>query len=146
MENSLRQCSREELQLLRPESFQVPCQLPAQHVTTSETGFWELQRSKSLPRIFKNSRTNLTLFSVLEMQGSWVSMGVISDGSYGAPEGVVYSFPVTCADGKWTIVQGNFFPLFFKWLPFFSLTFPSLNQVFPLTITPGPSWISLGLN
>lgn len=39
-------------------------------------------------------------------EGTWVSMGVISDGSYGAPEGVVYSYPVTCAGGKWSIVQG----------------------------------------
>jgi len=40
-------------------------------------------------------------------QGSdkWVSMGVISDGSYGVPADVVYSFPVTCANKKWTIVQ-----------------------------------------
>jgi malate dehydrogenase len=39
-------------------------------------------------------------------EGTWVSMGVFSDGSYGAPKDVVYSFPVTCADGKWSIVQG----------------------------------------
>jgi len=39
-------------------------------------------------------------------EGTWVSMGVYSDGSYGAPEGVIYSFPVTCKDGKWSIVQG----------------------------------------
>lgn len=39
-------------------------------------------------------------------EGTWVSMGVISDGSYGIPEGVIYSFPVTCADGEWKIVQG----------------------------------------
>lgn len=32
-------------------------------------------------------------------------MGVISDGSYGAPKGVIYSFPCTCKDGKWSIVQ-----------------------------------------
>ena len=38
--------------------------------------------------------------------GSWVSMGVVSDGSYGTPAGLVYSFPVTCKDGKWSIVQG----------------------------------------
>ena len=38
--------------------------------------------------------------------GTWVSMGVVSDGSYGQPEGIVYSFPVTCAGGKWAIVQG----------------------------------------
>ena len=38
--------------------------------------------------------------------GHWVSMGVISDGSYGIPEGLCYSFPVTCKDGDWDIVQG----------------------------------------
>ena len=37
--------------------------------------------------------------------GTWVSMGVFSDGSYGAPKDVIYSFPCTCKDGKWTIVQ-----------------------------------------
>ena len=39
-------------------------------------------------------------------EGEWTSMGVISDGSYGVPEGLVYSFPVTCTGGKWQIVQG----------------------------------------
>jgi hypothetical protein len=38
-------------------------------------------------------------------EGTWVSMGVISDGSYGQPEGIVYSFPCTCAGGEWSIVQ-----------------------------------------
>ncbi|KAJ8721334.1 hypothetical protein PYW07_002109 [Mythimna separata] len=36
----------------------------------------------------------------------WVSMGVVSDGSYGTPRDVVFSFPVTTANGKWKIVQG----------------------------------------
>jgi malate dehydrogenase len=36
----------------------------------------------------------------------WVSMGVPSDGSYGIPEGVIYSYPCTCRDGNWEIVQG----------------------------------------
>jgi len=39
-------------------------------------------------------------------EGTFVSMGVMSDGSYGAPKGVIYSYPVTCKDGKWSIVQG----------------------------------------
>ena len=39
-------------------------------------------------------------------QGDWVSMAVYSDGSYGIQEGLIYSFPVTCENGKWTIVQG----------------------------------------
>lgn len=37
--------------------------------------------------------------------GTFVSMGVWSDGSYGAPKDIVYSFPVTIANGKWSIVQ-----------------------------------------
>lgn len=36
----------------------------------------------------------------------WVSMGVPSDGSYGIPEGLMYSFPVTCSGGQYQIVQG----------------------------------------
>lgn len=36
----------------------------------------------------------------------WVSMGVFSDGSYGTPVGVMFSFPITIKDGKWSIVQG----------------------------------------
>jgi malate dehydrogenase len=38
--------------------------------------------------------------------GDWVSMAVISDGSYGVPEGLISSFPVTTKDGDWTIVTG----------------------------------------
>jgi malate dehydrogenase len=38
--------------------------------------------------------------------GDWVSMGVRSDGSYGVPEGLMSSFPCTCRDGRWEIVQG----------------------------------------
>ena len=38
--------------------------------------------------------------------GDWVSMAVPSDGSYGVPEGLISSFPVTCSDGGWSIVQG----------------------------------------
>ncbi|KAK8969002.1 Malate dehydrogenase, cytoplasmic [Platanthera guangdongensis] len=39
-------------------------------------------------------------------QGTWVSMGVYSDGSYDVPAGLIYSFPVTCVNGEWCIVQG----------------------------------------
>ncbi|GAB0108536.1 malate dehydrogenase [Nocardia sp. JMUB6875] len=38
--------------------------------------------------------------------GDWTSMAVPSDGSYGVPEGLISSFPVTCANGEYTIVQG----------------------------------------
>jgi len=37
--------------------------------------------------------------------GDWTSMGVVSDGSYGIEEGLIYSFPVTTANGEYTIVQ-----------------------------------------
>ncbi len=39
-------------------------------------------------------------------EGDWVSMAVPSDGSYGIPEGVVYSYPVTLAGGEYRIVPG----------------------------------------
>lgn len=38
--------------------------------------------------------------------GDWVSMAVPSDGSYEIPEGIISSFPVTCANGDYSIVQG----------------------------------------
>ncbi|MCC3652146.1 MULTISPECIES: malate dehydrogenase [Streptomyces] len=39
-------------------------------------------------------------------EGDWTSMGIPSDGSYGVPEGLISSFPVTCEGGAYTIVQG----------------------------------------
>ncbi len=38
-------------------------------------------------------------------EGDWTSMGVPSDGSYGIQEGLIYSFPVTCQNGDYSIVQ-----------------------------------------
>jgi malate dehydrogenase len=38
--------------------------------------------------------------------GDWTSMAVRSDGSYGVPEGLISSFPVTTSGGDWSIVQG----------------------------------------
>lgn len=38
--------------------------------------------------------------------GKTVSMGIHSDGSYGVAEGLIYSFPVTCDGGNYSIVQG----------------------------------------
>jgi malate dehydrogenase len=38
--------------------------------------------------------------------GDWLSMAVVSDGSYNVPEGLISSFPVTTKDGNWKIVQG----------------------------------------
>lgn len=39
-------------------------------------------------------------------EGDWVSMAVPSDGSYGVPDGLISSFPVTTSGGTYTIVQG----------------------------------------
>jgi len=39
-------------------------------------------------------------------EGDWVSMAVPADGRYGIPEGVIYSFPVTCAGGRYRLVEG----------------------------------------
>jgi malate dehydrogenase len=38
--------------------------------------------------------------------GDWVSMAIVSDGSYGVPEGIISSFPCTCSGGKYEVVQG----------------------------------------
>jgi len=40
------------------------------------------------------------------ISGETVAMGVMSDGSYGVPKGLNFSFPVTCTNGHWRIVQG----------------------------------------
>jgi malate dehydrogenase len=37
-------------------------------------------------------------------EGDWVSMGIPADGSYGIGEGIIYSYPVTCRDGRYQIV------------------------------------------
>jgi malate dehydrogenase len=39
-------------------------------------------------------------------KGEIVSMGIVSEGWYGIPRGIVFSFPVTCAEGKWHVVEG----------------------------------------
>jgi len=42
----------------------------------------------------------------LGTNGKWVTMGICSDGSYGIPEGIIYGFPCTCANGKYEMVKG----------------------------------------
>ena len=36
----------------------------------------------------------------------WQSVGVVSSGDYGVPEGLVFSMPVQCVEGKWEVVKG----------------------------------------
>ena len=40
-------------------------------------------------------------------RGQWTSMGVVSDGSYGVQKGLVFSYPVTCRNGKWKVGPGG---------------------------------------
>jgi malate dehydrogenase len=37
--------------------------------------------------------------------GDWTSMGIASEGSYDIKEGLIYSYPVTCRNGEYQIVQ-----------------------------------------
>jgi malate dehydrogenase len=39
-------------------------------------------------------------------EGDWTSMSIPSDGSYGVPEGIISSFPVTCSGGDYHVVEG----------------------------------------
>ena len=42
----------------------------------------------------------------LGTNGGWVTMGVPSSGEYGIPQDVMFGFPVTCAGGDYSIVEG----------------------------------------
>ncbi len=42
---------------------------------------------------------------VLGTGGKWVTMGIPSDGSYGIPPDTVFGYPVTCANGEYSIIQ-----------------------------------------
>jgi malate dehydrogenase len=43
---------------------------------------------------------------VLGTAGRWVTMGIASNGDYEIPKDVMYGFPVTCANGEYSVVQG----------------------------------------
>ena len=43
---------------------------------------------------------------VLGTNGKWVTMGIASHGDYEIPAEVIYGFPVTCANGEYTLVKG----------------------------------------
>ena len=51
--------------------------------------------------------------------GEWVSMGVLSDGSYGIPRDIVFSFPVAIENGQYKIVQVNISLYYFWYLDIF---------------------------
>ncbi|MGJ3494505.1 Malate dehydrogenase [Piscirickettsia salmonis] len=52
----------------------------------------------------------------------WVSMGVVSDGSYGTPKGLIYGFPCRCKNGDYEIVQG------LKWSDFSKKRIEAVTQ------------------
>ena len=35
----------------------------------------------------------------------WTSMGILSTGAYGVPDGLIYSFPCVCRDGVYSVVE-----------------------------------------
>lgn len=49
---------------------------------------------------------HMRTWSLGTTDGDWVSMGIPSDGSYGVESGIIFSYPVTCKDGQYSIVQG----------------------------------------
>jgi malate dehydrogenase len=42
----------------------------------------------------------------LGTHGKWVTMGIPSQGWYGIPKEVMFGFPVTCANGEYTVIEG----------------------------------------
>lgn len=52
----------------------------------------------------------------------WVSMGVVSDGSYGTPKGLIYGFPCRCKNGDYEIVQN------LKWSDFSKKRIEAVTQ------------------
>lgn len=65
-----------------------------------------------------------------------MSMGVYSDGSYGIQPGLIYSFPVTCEKGEWSIVQGLLPTTLFRY-------FSRLLFYFTQSCTQNNSWATI---
>jgi malate dehydrogenase len=71
------------------------------------TAIIEARRGKSSAASAANAIINHMQDWIFDTpDGNWVSMGVPSNGCYGIPGGVIYSFPVTCQNGRYKIVQG----------------------------------------
>lgn len=71
------------------------------------TAIIEARRGKSSAASAANAIINHMQDWIFDTpNGNWVSMGVPSNGCYGIPSGVIYSFPVTCQNGRYKIVQG----------------------------------------
>lgn len=77
--------------------------LPATWGTRSARG--SAMAARHWPQTLDSRRLTFHTHTRAPTEGTFVSMGVLSDGSYGAPKDVIFSFPVTTKDGKWSIVQ-----------------------------------------
>jgi malate dehydrogenase len=66
----------------------------------------EARGSSSAASAASAALDHLRTWALGTAEGDWVSMGVPSDGSYGIPAGIIYSYPVTCRNGEYQIVQG----------------------------------------
>ena len=53
-----------------------------------------------------NAVDHMRTWALGTADNDWTSMGILSTGAYGVPEGLIYSFPCTCADGQYTVVEG----------------------------------------
>jgi malate dehydrogenase len=69
----------------------------------------EVHHQRKMPAVVSAARAianHLRDWAFGTKYDDWISMGVISDGSYGVPEGLVFSFPVTCKNFEFKIVEG----------------------------------------
>jgi len=67
---------------------------------------WGNHSATQYPDLFHAEVKGQNAAALGSAKGDWVSMAIPSDGSYGVAEGIISSFPVTCANGKYEIVQG----------------------------------------
>jgi len=73
-------------------------------------------RGKSSAASAANACINHTRDWVLgSEQPDWLSMGVVSDGQWNVPAGLVFSYPVYCTDGGYTVVTDEDHPNFRDW-------------------------------
>ncbi|KAK4544808.1 hypothetical protein RGQ29_032979 [Quercus rubra] len=74
--------------------------------TVQQCGVAIIKAQKASSALSAASATCMSDWVLGTPKGTWVSMGVYSDGSYGIPKDIIYSFPVKCEKGKWSIVKG----------------------------------------
>lgn len=68
------------------------------------------------------------IYLLILLQGTVVSMAVPSDGSYGVPQGLVFSFPVICRNGEYLFINHLFYFTWFKIISYFTELFLILGN------------------